>query len=271
MTINVKIIADTEWNGSRITTMQLTYPRFIHSQLMTHRVCARNARSSRAVPAKKLIEETIANPVYPVQWGRNMRGMVAEKALSPEAAREARVQWDRAMSAAIQAAEVLADLRVHKQLVNRVLEPFSHIHTVMTATSEYLGADGEEIRPWEHFFNLRCAHDAQPEIQELANLMKFLYDRSVPAVDDSHLPYVLTSECEAYALKDAMRIAAMRCARVSYNPPDAVEPDPERDLARIGDLIEAGHHSPLEHTAVAGIGQWGVLFGWQSLRSMIGA
>lgn len=56
--ITAKIIADsvcTE-NGKRITSFLLTYPRFIHSEFMTHRMFSRNAASSRAIPLKKMIE-----------------------------------------------------------------------------------------------------------------------------------------------------------------------------------------------------------------------
>ena len=56
--ISAKIIADSysAINGKRITTFELVYPRFIHSELMTHRLFSRNAMSSRAVPIQKMID-----------------------------------------------------------------------------------------------------------------------------------------------------------------------------------------------------------------------
>ncbi len=66
-TMQVKIIADScSHEGKRITTFQLRYPRFIHSEVMTHRVFSRNASSSRAIPVIKLINQVEANPAMPV-------------------------------------------------------------------------------------------------------------------------------------------------------------------------------------------------------------
>ncbi|HEV2643681.1 MAG TPA: hypothetical protein VGT98_13280, partial [Candidatus Elarobacter sp.] len=42
--------------GVRLTTMEARYPRFIHSEVMTHRVFSRNSSSSRAVPIRKMID-----------------------------------------------------------------------------------------------------------------------------------------------------------------------------------------------------------------------
>ena len=55
--IEAKIIADsTIRQGHRITTFLLTYPRFIHSELMTHRMFSRNSASSRAISLKKCLK-----------------------------------------------------------------------------------------------------------------------------------------------------------------------------------------------------------------------
>jgi thymidylate synthase ThyX len=45
--ISAKIIADSVSSDTnqRIITMELEYPRFIHSEFMTHRVFSRNAAS----------------------------------------------------------------------------------------------------------------------------------------------------------------------------------------------------------------------------------
>ena len=47
--IEAKIILDSvSPAGKRITTLQLKYPRFIHSEFMAHRAFSRNAMSSAA-------------------------------------------------------------------------------------------------------------------------------------------------------------------------------------------------------------------------------
>lgn len=50
------VICDTKSGDSpRITTLELVYPRFIHSEFMTHRMFSRNAASSRATPVQRMI------------------------------------------------------------------------------------------------------------------------------------------------------------------------------------------------------------------------
>ena len=51
------VIADSEYNSNRITTLELTYPRYIHSELLTHRCLSRSASSSRATPISVLVSE----------------------------------------------------------------------------------------------------------------------------------------------------------------------------------------------------------------------
>ena len=57
MSIEAKVICDSiSPEGIRLTTMQLKYPRIIHSEFMTHRVFGRNASSSRAIPIQTQIK-----------------------------------------------------------------------------------------------------------------------------------------------------------------------------------------------------------------------
>ena len=72
--ISAKIVADSvNPVGDRITTFVCTYPRFIHSEVMTHRAFSRNAASSRAIPVKKMIEAIGTNPAKPIFWGKNQK------------------------------------------------------------------------------------------------------------------------------------------------------------------------------------------------------
>src|SRR3546814_11692600 len=89
--IRAQVVADSIGrHNCRITTFALTYPRFIHSELMTHRVFSRNAASSRAIPIHRVIGEVIQNPARPVHWGRQQKGMQAHEALSKEHRSEGR-------------------------------------------------------------------------------------------------------------------------------------------------------------------------------------
>lgn len=244
MKIEAKIIADSiSTAGKRITTMQLCYPRFIHSEFMTHRMFSRNAMSSRAVPVAKMIEQVRNDPAMPIHWGKNQPGMQAHEELKGKAKSNAIENWKQAAVYAADTAEYLSADGAHKQIVNRILEPFQWMHTVVTATE------------WDNFFELRCHADAQPEIHALACAMRDAMKESSPTTRFDfvwHLPYVADEERERIAIDDLRKISAARCARVSYLKHDGAAPNIEDDL-KLFERLAGGkpiHASPLEHQAV---------------------
>lgn len=246
MTIAAKIIKDSIANNIRLTTFQLRYPRFIHGELMTHRVFSRNASSSRAIPVKKLISDIIEDTAMPIHWGKNQPGMQAneehndlvrinDETLSREEA------WLKARDSAVEIAIQFMNAGYHKQIVNRILEPFSHISVVCTATE------------FNNFFALRSHKDAQPEIKCLSDKMKEALDQSIPDQLEHgmwHLPYVLESENDL-PLETKRKISVARCARVSYLKHDGTTPDISKDI-ELHDLLVVSrplHASPAEHQA----------------------
>lgn len=181
--IKAKIIADSKsaHTEQRITTFELEYPRFIHSEIMTHRQFSRNTSSSRAIPIDKMIEQVQTNPAIPIHWGLNQSGMQAEEELSYIQKELANSLWVKAKNNAVAVAKEMKELGLHKQIVNRVLEPFQMMKTLVTATS------------FDNFFNLRCHKDAQPEIKQLADLMYQAMQESEPEslkAGEWHTPYV---------------------------------------------------------------------------------
>ena len=152
--ISAKIVCDSvSPQGHRLTTFELRYPKFIHGEVMTHRVFSRNASSRRAIPTAKYLEEVRSGALRakPEFWGKNQKGMQAAEELTGYELNQAKFAWDEAALGAALIAERLAKLGAHKQIVNRILEPFLHINVVVTAT-EYM-----------NFFGLRLDKDAQPE------------------------------------------------------------------------------------------------------------
>lgn len=241
MSFEAKIIADSlSPMGVRLTTMQLKYPRFIHAEFMTHRVFSRNASSSRAIPLNRIIAAIEEDPAMPIYWGLNQKGMQARKELEGEAILDVQADWLEARDMMIAIAKDMSErYNLHKQLVNRLLEPWSHIYVVVTATE------------WENFFNLRIHPDAQPEIKRLAETMKLALDESRPNLvnyDEWHLPYVLTEE-RSLETHNQLKISTARCARVSYKTHDGFTPRLEEDILLHDDLLGNGHMSPLEHAA----------------------
>lgn len=247
--ITATVIADSiSTFGKRITTLQLKYPRFIHSEFMTHRVFSRNSASSRAIPVAKMIEQVQNDPAMPIYWGLNQPGMQAGK--EHEDISTAQVWWKAAAIDAAASATLLNDLGLHKQIVNRVLEPFQWMHTIVTATE------------WDNFFELRCHPDAQPEFQALANAIRAAMGEST-VVDRCgrleseaawHLPYVSDDERANLRPHTLPKLSAARCARVSYLKHDGTAPSVEDDLTLFEKLVGGKplHASPIEHQALAG-------------------
>lgn len=223
-------------------TMELVYPRYIHSELMTHRVFSRNASSSRATPVKKIIKEVIDNPVVPNEVYRNCKGMSGKEKLNEEELNSFRIIWTCARDAVIYWAERLKEMGIHKQTVNRLLEPFSFIRTIVTATE------------WNNFYNLRLSKAAQPEIRDLANAMLNAQDKyEIPPKytfngDYWIFPYVSDEESNELSTIDAIKVSAARCARVSYLQNDDYTPAYiKKDLELADRLLKEGHMSPFEH------------------------
>ena len=250
--------------GVRLTTMEARYPRFIHSELLTHRVFSRNSSSSRAVPIRKMIDAVRTDPAMPVWWGRNQAGMQALEEIGDDAQALARTEWQHALEDALAHAERLAasDINLHKQLVNRILEPFAWITVIITATE------------WANFFTQRTHEDAQPELKHLATLMLAEYRGSVPrelALGEWHTPLILADEEAAVPLEERLKISVARSARVSYLTHDGSR-DHAKDVELYDRLVGGGangHWSPFEHVAtpLAAGGEWSGNFrGWQQYR-----
>ena len=237
--IECQVIADSIMGGVRITSVQVKYPRFILSQLNTHRVFSRSTASSRAVPTAKLIEMVRNDPVVPVHWGQNQAGMVAEHQMGEARIAAAKSLWLEAADTAANIAQELAEIGVHKQVVNRILEPFMWAETIITATE------------WGNFFKLRIADDAQPEIQALAKAIRKAMEKSLPEQRVFHLPYLREDELNntRWTYSQKAKISAARCARVSYLNHNKQNPSVEEDLKLAKRLIEAGHMSPFDHQA----------------------
>lgn len=242
--LTAKVIAHSKSSvtGKEIITMELEYPRFIHGEFMTHRMFSRNAASSRAIPVSKMIEQVRASPAMPCHWGKNQPGMQAKEELTGSALDSAKFYWkDAAIDAAL-SAEYLSDDGVHKQIANRILEPFQTMKTVVTATE------------WENFYWLRNHEDAQPEIKRLAELMLEAASKSKANPldpEDWHVPYYKDGfwmQGMEDFLEDALAISTSCCAQVSYR---LLDDSIEKARMVYKRLVESSpvHASPFEHQA----------------------
>ncbi len=259
--IQAKVLCDSINNGARLTTMELTYPRFIHAEYMTHRMFSRNAASSRAIPVEKLIQRVIDNPVIPIHWGAAQKGMQADSEIPLDKQADAQEIWLKARDQMIDAARALLNLGLHKQIANRLLEPWMHITIIHSATS------------WDNFFKLRCHPAAEPHMQALAYEMRDAYqgclDReiqaSTPQEREWHCPLTGFPGDEDLSDQELRLVSVARCARVSHLTHDGTR-DVKADLGLAERLRTNGHYSPWEHVAHAEAGRWGNFEGWKQLR-----
>jgi thymidylate synthase ThyX len=268
LTISSTVIADSvNRKNKKVRTLQLRYPRMVHADFMTHRQFSRNASSSRATPIKTLIQDVIDDPAYPVSWGSNKPGMQAGDEVSEEIRIDAYCTWIEARDDAVARAEILADMGLHKQIVNRILEPFAHINVIVTSSH------------WANFLALRNHPDADPTLQALAACIEESLDKSTPTVLEDgqyHLPYISQEEKTSFNKNDLVKMSVARCARVSYLTHDKKTPTYEQDIALYDRLVgsEPIHASPTEHQAIAdsfGIyrASWGNLDGFVQFRKTL--
>jgi thymidylate synthase ThyX len=304
LAFETKILADSESPaGHRLTTFEVTFPRFILAEFNTHRVFSRNSASSRAIPVTKQLRRVIEEPFIPEEFGSNQPGMQAGPTLSGDSLIRAEAEWLGARDDAVrrvlalvakpgltQADRPLLDLiaeieelnrakkrpddwlNVHKQVANRLLEPFMW-HTVIVTATE-----------WDNFWNLRAHPDAQPEIRRVAEDMRALWEGSAPVrieVGDWHLPLISEADRQSPEAESSdddlylVKVSAGRCARVSYLT-HAGERDLDADVLLHDRLLESGHMSPMEHPAEPladedlATSEWSGNFrGWRSYRKRI--
>jgi hypothetical protein len=183
----------------------------------------------------------------PVWWGKNQKGMQAREELAGWRQAVVRFTWLQARWFALFFAWALTKLGMHKQIANRLLEPWMFITVIVSATE------------FDNWFKLRCHPDAQPEIGWVAKEMKVQYDSHTPRVlapGEWHLPLVDFDDEVLNTDQDLCKVSAGRCARVSY-----LTHDGKRDLAADVDLANklmvSGHWSPFEHVAQALPYWWG--------------
>lgn len=253
MSIKVRVLADSIAPcGKRLTTWEAAYPRPIHSEVLTHRDLTRSSASSRAIPTAKLIQRIVDDPWVPMYIGANQKGMQAGAELSPLDRELAVAHWLEARDNAVISARKLSDLGVHKQVVNRLLEPWMTIVVLISATET------------PNFYGLRCHKDAEPHFQHLATAMREAQEASTPRMltaGEWHLPLIYGEDwliaVSRFAHKDSQieflrKVSVGRCARVSYLTHDGKR-DLDEDVALHDRLVVAKplHASPAEHVAQA--------------------
>ena len=257
-----------------LSTLLLRYPRCIHSEFMTHRAFSRNAASSRAIPVAKLIQDVLDDPFVPLFWGKNQKGMQAGEehdrkvtfwitrqysGLVPLTLTNAQ-SWLVARDKAVETAMAFNEAGYHKQIVNRLLEPFAHI-TVLVSSTE-----------WDNFLELRDHPDAEPHIQVLAREIRRELERTdniqtlqpgewhLPFVTDLDDTTIIRLQLGEYMLtiRDRIKLSTAHCASTSYKTVDGFDMTLEKAIEIHDKLVGSTpiHASPAEHVAQADSCYW---------------
>lgn len=291
MAFECKIICDSinneihSNNQRRITTIEISYPRFIHSEILTHRDRERNSGSSRAIPWPVMCERISNDPVIPILWGMEKSGMQTGEEIPIKFRSLAIKLWLELRDKAIDTANKLhnigdtwcdlvpnlqesgdSDIKIHKSICNRLTEPWMWITVVMTATR------------WNNFFRQRCHPDAEIHFQKIAGMIKTSIENSIPTQlyeGQWHLPYITQNcilEAEQYLktqldllsefpsnfslenelLQILKKVSVARCARVSYVQHNEKKKSIEKDVGLWDRLLKGsglGHFSPFGHAA----------------------
>lgn len=266
------------YSGTELVSFVLTYPRPIHSELMTHRTFSRNAASSRAIPTPKQLEMVRKNPAKPAEWGKNQRGMQSKETLPSDTKVKVpaytggvvdangdliesetdelsvELAWEEAAQTIADFAKGFYEAGIHKQMTNRLIEPFVWMRTIVTTT---------EIDNW---FWLRTDGDADPSIKYLADLMWQAYEKSEPHVmgdNDIHAPFYnqygvwqptktdlfgVKLDENGFTASQALTISSSCCAQISFRKEDDSFAKAQNIYSK---LIESEpvHASPFEHQA----------------------
>lgn len=250
---NAVLVLDSVFGGcDRLTTFELTLPKWLVAQVKNHRTVVSNAASSRAVPYWKVRQQVLENPYTPPRMGAHGAGMQPGEYLETDV-----TAWLYARDLAVEAADHLAgpdpkNPRYAKEILNRVLEPYMWTTMVATATKEH----------WEWFIRLREDESAaQSDMQYIAADVRQALADNTPTTREVHAPYSPTGD-------PVQSVEA--CARVSYGN----QHKPSREPGRLYEqLLQGGHYSPFEHVAYARPGHTTGVHGsgWLQLRHKLGA
>jgi len=244
--------------GEELISILLTYPRFIHPQLLRHRMFAHSAQSSRAVSFEKTLEWLQENgPVIPI-FCLEKRGMQAGPVFADKERKAAEKLWLSTYKKVLASASQLSEVHdIHHTIPNRILEPFMPIAHLMTGTE----------KAWNHFLSLRLHQDADIHAFELAWEIKDRIDASHWQKSFIHIPFH-AEIFDYFDLKfddypdslasffssltfDLWAASFARCARISYlNYEKQKSLQEERKFALR--LWADQHFSPFEHVAVSG-------------------
>lgn len=237
--LKVELVADSlAPNGKRLSTFLITCPKYLLQEINTHRALSRNAASSRAIPSARFRKYAT---YFPGVWQKNCKGMQGKEIIQKPFVQN--LLWNLARNSALIFHWLLSKTGVHKQQVNRLLEPFVYVDLVLSGTE------------WNNFLTLRNNEAAEPNIQNIARMIQRLLEDSTPKYLNAgqwHLPFITDDEYRFGELETLKQVSVARCARTTMNSHTTGKISTvTEDVKLYGRLLSDRHLSPFEHVAMA--------------------
>lgn len=267
--ITAKIIKGTlnPVSGDKLTTYELTLPKYLVAEINKHNILHNSCQSSRAVPYKKMIDSIKETPFVPYHWQKPHKGMQGFEYYDNTISQKAK--WYDGIDKLIAISEGMNDIT--KQLTNRFLEPVMYVKMVLTGTE------------WDNLFNQRCPKykvgdsDIFYSKKELRKALAIDYldddtlfkDYNLSTADihfqilaeqiydamneyeykdnEWHIPYDIGEE---YDIETRLMYSASQCARTSFTTiQDDKYFEVEQNIKLAEGLIKDGHAEPFSHQA----------------------
>jgi hypothetical protein len=277
-----KVICDSIFQGSRLTSVEVEFPRPYLAEFNTHTRFSRNSASSRAMPVWKRLLAVLERPYVPNSFGANKPGMQAKESLSEEDQKSAVSNWLVGRDIAVIQAYYLAGGK--KEIMTACIKTGNQEQGewLCTAIEELVRKYGmtsflfkqdqglhkqhanRVLEPyafhtvivtashWRNFFGLRASTKAQPEANDFGIAIAKAMMASTPQelhVGQWHLPYVRQEDLDEISdMLVLARASSGKCARTSYLTHDGVRAI-SKDLELATDLQKSGHMSPFQHPA----------------------
>lgn len=281
-TASAKVICDSTFAGSRITSIEVEFPRPFLAEFNTHCRLSRNSASSRAIPVWKRLVAVLENPYIPSSFGANKAGMQAGSELSAEDRERVVLNWLFGRDMAVLQSyaltggrrEILSsvkgekNLEIAEKLCDQIDGLFLEYGVPTKLSTQDKGLHKQHAnRPletyafhtvivtathWRNFFGLRNSIMAQPEACDFGIAMAKAMQSSTPkqlSLGEWHLPYI--SEEDRAEVQDQSILSsasAGKCARTSYLTHDGRR-SIEEDVKMARGLLSNGHMSPFQHPA----------------------
>jgi hypothetical protein len=248
-----------------VYSLETRAPKWLDAEIEKHRMLSKSSSSSRAIPSAKVRDAIRDDPYIPSDVRLNESGMQGYRQFESEEFK------DEVYNLSLHALALVNTYpQVHKQHLNRYIEPWMYQTKIITGTD------------WDNFFLLRLpkrfwddklydaghayiaylrkmgikeanlqdlgGEYAQPEMQHLACCM-FDAIRTAPVTELNigqwHTPYVFEDFGDDFY--SAAMCSAARCARTSYKLHDGTAADIDKDLKLAGMLARQSHAVPFEH------------------------